>query len=197
MNPDSCTLYENCECPSCPLDQDNNLWYSEDEVCKNPDFHIIGNSMKKLKKKGAPGYFTLETLNRDFIVRKGTDGVDPDLPDSVKDPWKAYQKREKTWLKKHPEISRERREAMRASGLKSIQSIQKPLSHPSVLEMVNPKGVTTRLSPDASQKSGNKEEIEKMCESIDETEKEFVNPHGTGTEKSVSNYRLGLIGEEK
>ena len=128
---------------------------------------------------------------------KGTEGADPDLPDSVKDPEMEYQEKEKTWLRRHPEISRERREAMRALGLKSIQSIQNPLSHPSILEIVNPKGVVTRLGPDTSQKSGNKEEIEQMCESIDETKKEFVNPHGTGTEKSASNYRVGLIGEEK
>ena len=153
MNPNSCTLHENCECPLCPLDQDNNVWYSEDETCKNPDFHIISNSMKKLKKKGAPGYFTLQMLNRDFIVRKGTEGVDPDLPDSIRDPLEEYQEREKTWLKKHPEISKERKEKMRELGLKSIQSIQKPLSHPSVSEMVNPKGTISRLSLQSPQKS--------------------------------------------
>ena len=153
MNSNSCALYQNCECPLCPLDQDNNVWYSEDEICKNPDFHIIGNTMKKLRRKAARGYFTLQMLNRDFIVRKGTEGADPDLPDSAKDPWKEYQRREKTWLRRHPEISRERREAMRALGLKSIQSIQKPLSHPSILEIVNPKGVTTRLNPQSPQKS--------------------------------------------
>ena len=153
MNSDRCTLYDNCECPLCPLDQDNNVWYSEDEICKNPEFHIIGNSMKKLKKKGAPGYFTLKMLNRDFIVRKGTEGIDPDIPDSVKDPEMEYQKREKSWLRRHPEISRERREAMRALGLKSISSIQKPLSHPSISEIVNPKGIITSLNPQSPQKS--------------------------------------------
>ena len=132
MNPDSCALYQNCECPLCPLDQDNNVWYSEDEICKSPQFETMTNSMKKLKKKGAPGYFTLEMLDRSYIVRRGTEGIDADLVDSAKDPWKEYQEREKTWLRRHPEISRERREAMRALGLKSIQSIQKPLSHPSV-----------------------------------------------------------------
>ena len=154
MNPESCILFENCECSLCHLDQDNNVWYSEDEICKSPDLHIIGNSMKKLKKKAAQGYFTLQMLNRDFIVRKGTEGTDPDLPDSVKDPLEEYQRREKTWLRKHPEISRERREAMRVLGLKSIQSIQKPLSHPSISEIVNPKGVASHLNPETPQKLG-------------------------------------------
>ena len=153
MNPDSCALYQNCECPVCPLDQENIVWYSENEICKNPDFHIISNTMKKLRRKAAQGYFTLQMLNRDFIVRKGTEGIDPDLPDSVKIPLEEYQKREKKWLRRHPEISRERREAMRALGLKSIQSIQKPLSHPSISEIVDPKGIITRLSPQSSQKS--------------------------------------------
>ena len=153
MNPESCALYENCECPLCSLDQDNNVWYSEDEICKNPKFETVSNSMKKLKKKGALGYFTLQMLNRDFIVRKGTEGADPDLPDSIKDPWKEYRKREKTWLRRHPEISEERKEKMRELGLKYIASIQKPLSHPSISEMVNPKGVTTRLSPQSPLKS--------------------------------------------
>ncbi|MDA8055581.1 MAG: hypothetical protein M0Z77_08060 [Thermoplasmatales archaeon] len=162
MNPDSCALYQNCECPSCPLEVDSNqVWYSEDEICKNPDFHIINNSMKKLKKKGAPGYFILQILNRDFIVRKGIEGIDPDLPDSIKDPLKEYQKKEKTWLRRHPEISVERREAMRALGLKSIQSIQKPLSHPSISEILNPKGMITSLSPQSPQKSVESGGIEK------------------------------------
>jgi hypothetical protein len=147
MNPESCLLFDNCECPLCPLDQDNNVWYSEDEICKNPEFEPITTSMKKLKRKAAQGYFTLEMLNRDFVVRKGTEGIDPDLPDSMKDPWKEYQRREKTWLRKHPEISRERKEKMRELGLKSIASIQNPLSHPSISEIADSKGVITRLDP--------------------------------------------------
>ena len=147
MKPNSCALHENCECPLCPLDQNNDVWYSEDEICKNPKFETVSNSMKKLKKKGALGYFTLQMLNRDFVVRKGTEGTDPDLPDSVKDPLEEYQKREKTWLKKHSEISEERKEKMRALGLKSIQSIQRPLSHPSISETVNQKGTIHSSRP--------------------------------------------------
>ncbi|MEM3489672.1 MAG: hypothetical protein QXO75_08490 [Nitrososphaerota archaeon] len=57
--------------------------------------------MKKLKRKGAQGYFTLEMLNRDFIVRKGTEGLDPDLLDSIRDPQEEYTNKERTWLRKH------------------------------------------------------------------------------------------------
>ena len=151
--PESCPLYEKCECPLCPLVQDNNVWYSEDEICKNPKLEVITNSMRKLKKKAAQGYFTLEMLNRDFIVRWGTEGIDPDLPDTIKDPWREYRRREKAWLGKHPEISRERREAMRSLGLKSIQSVQKPLSHPSISELVDSKGIITHLDPQSPLKT--------------------------------------------
>ncbi len=154
MNPEGCALYQNCECPLCPLEVDSNqVWYSEDEICKSPDFHIISNTMKKLRRKAAQGYFTLEMLNRSYIVRRGTEGADPDLPDSVKDPLEEYQEREKTWLRRHPEISEERKEKMRELGLKSIQSIQKPLSHPSISEIADSEGVTTSLSPQSPQKS--------------------------------------------
>ena len=154
MSSDSCSLSEKCDSPLCPLIQDYNVWYSEDDICKNPEFESITRSMKKLKRKAAQGYFTLEMLNRDFVVRKGTEGIDPDLPDSIEDPWKENQTREKTWLRKHPEISRERREAMRELGLKSIQSIQKPLSHPLISEIIDSKGVVTRLDPSSLLESG-------------------------------------------
>ena len=137
------------------------VWYSRDDICKNPHFEAVTSSMRKLKKKAAQGYFTLEMLNRDFIVRWGTEGIDPDLPDTIKDPWNEYQRREKAWLGKHPEISRERREAMRALGLKSIQSIQKPLSHPSISELVGSKGVIVRLDPPSLLESGQNGGFEK------------------------------------
>lgn len=155
MNPESCSLFDKCECPLCPLVSDSNqIWYSEDEICKNPEFELITRSMKKLKRKAAPGYFTLEMLRREFIVRKGTEGIDPDLSNSTEDPVSEHLRRESIWLKRHPEISKERKERMRELGLKSVASIQKPLSHPSISEIVNPKGVTTRLNPETPQKLG-------------------------------------------
>ncbi|MEM0136142.1 MAG: hypothetical protein QXU18_13110 [Thermoplasmatales archaeon] len=120
-----CLLYDKCECPLCPLEDDPvSVWYSEDDICKNPQFQVITSSMKKLKRKGAQGYFTLRMLNRDFVVRKGTEGLDPDLPDSIMNPQEEYAKKEGTWLRKHPEISKERKKEMRERGLRSIQSIK-------------------------------------------------------------------------
>ncbi|MEM3845353.1 MAG: hypothetical protein QXU98_06600 [Candidatus Parvarchaeota archaeon] len=94
--------------------------------------------MKKLKRKGAQGYFTLRMLNRDFIVRRGIEGIDPDLPDSVKNPEKEYQRREELWLRRHPEIPKTKKEEMRERGMKAMKSIQKPLSRPSVFKTTEP-----------------------------------------------------------
>ncbi|MEM3192640.1 MAG: hypothetical protein QW292_11275 [Candidatus Parvarchaeota archaeon] len=95
MNPSSCPLYGRCECPLCPHGENTiSVWYLEDDICKNPQFQTKTNSMKKLKKKEAQGYFTLKMLNKDFIVRRGTEGINPNLPDSVKNPRRKYQKRE-------------------------------------------------------------------------------------------------------
>ncbi|MEM3192764.1 MAG: hypothetical protein QW292_11940 [Candidatus Parvarchaeota archaeon] len=154
MKPVDCLLYDKCECPLCPLEEDSvSVWYSEDEICKNPQFQVITNSMKKLKRKEAQGYFTLEMLNRDFIVRKGTEGLDPDLLDSIRDPQEEYTNKERTWLRKHPEISKERKKEMRERGLKSIQSIKNTIPHPSISEMIDLKGDVTRLSRETSKRS--------------------------------------------
>ncbi|MGC8618676.1 MAG: hypothetical protein ACP5UZ_08100 [Thermoplasmata archaeon] len=146
---ESCPLYEKCECPLCPLaNNPMQVWYSEDDICKNPDFETISRSMKKLKRKAAQGYFTLDMLNRDFIVRRGTEGVDPDLPDTVKDPLKEYERREKAWLHKHPEISRERSDNLIARGkslAESRKSIQKVPSDNAFSEMTVHEGIIRSL----------------------------------------------------
>ena len=155
--PEGCPLYEKCECPLCPLSNNPmQVWYSEDEICKNPQFEDVTNSMKKLKRKGAQGYFTLEMLNRDFIVRKGIEGIDPDLPDTVKDPIREYRKREVAWLGKHPETSEERSDNLRQRGKSLAESRKKVLkaySDNAFSEITAPKGVITRLSPEISKKT--------------------------------------------
>jgi hypothetical protein len=105
--------------------------------------------MKKLKRKAAQGYFTLEMLNRDFIVRKGTEGIDPDLPDTVKDPIREYRRREEAWLGKHSEISEKRSDNLRQRGkslAESRKKVQKGYSDNAISEMIAPKGVIARLS---------------------------------------------------
>ncbi|MEM0050702.1 MAG: hypothetical protein QXW39_09255 [Candidatus Bathyarchaeia archaeon] len=158
MKPTDCPLYYRCQCSLCPLeDNPSAIWYTEDPVCKNPKFQVVTNSMKKLKRKGAQGYFTLKMLNRNFIVRKGIQGIDPDLPSSIKNPEKEYQRREELWLKRHPELSEEKKKKMRERGKKSLGFIQKPLSRPSIFKMNDSKRVITGPSVDILQKSSEKE----------------------------------------
>ncbi|MEM3859370.1 MAG: hypothetical protein QW478_08180 [Candidatus Micrarchaeaceae archaeon] len=104
MKPVDCPLYNRYECSLCPI-EDNpvSVWYSEDEICKNPKFQVVTNSMRKLKKKQTEGFFTLRMLNRNFIIRRGTRGLDPDLPETVRDPLREYMRREEKWILKHPE----------------------------------------------------------------------------------------------
>lgn len=165
--PESCKFFDSCSANLCPLDSrlKEMLWRPEenesDDICKDPEITGLQfvRTQKKIRKatrkkdQNRDDYFSYEMLNRDFVVRKGTEGIDPDLPDPVKDPWKEYRKREEAWLRHHPIISDARKEKMRALGLKSIQSIQKPLSHPSIFEIANPKGIITRLDPQSPQKS--------------------------------------------
>ncbi|MEM4067645.1 MAG: hypothetical protein QXV17_12390 [Candidatus Micrarchaeaceae archaeon] len=158
MKPIDCSFYGRCECPLCPLE--NNplaIWYTEDPVCKNPEFPTIINVMKKLKKKQAEGFFTLRMLNRNFIVRRGIKGLNPDVSETVRDPLREYKKREEKWIVKHPEIPEWKVESMKERGKKSLGFIQKPLSRPSIFEMNDSKRVITGPSVDILQKSSEKE----------------------------------------
>ncbi|MEM3862159.1 MAG: hypothetical protein QW203_06745 [Thermoplasmatales archaeon] len=145
MKPVDCPSYGSCECPLCPLDDSHAaVWYSDDDICRNPDFKVVSKTMRKLKRKGAEGYFTLAMLNREFIIRKGIKGIDPDLPDTVKDPEKEYQRREKLWLKKHPEISEVRKMEMK-ERLKTLKSIQNTPSTGADFEVSRSERVINRL----------------------------------------------------
>lgn len=156
MDTESCSYLEKYECPLCPLAANHNqIWYSEDDICKNEQFETVTKSMKKLNRKAAQGFFTLGMLDRGFIVRRGVEGIDPDLPDSMKDPWKEYQSREKMWLKKHPEISVSRSVKLKLRGKalgESRKSIQKVPPDNAVSDIIDSTGVITRLSPQTLQK---------------------------------------------
>ncbi|MEM4067976.1 MAG: hypothetical protein QXV17_14070 [Candidatus Micrarchaeaceae archaeon] len=162
MKPIDCTLYNKCECPLCPLENNPlEIWYSEDNICKNPQFPTITNSMRKLKKKQAEGFFTLRMLNRNFIVRRGIKGLNPDVSETVRDPLREYKIQEERWLKKHPEIPEQKIESMRERGRKSLGFIQKPLSRPSIFESDYPGYDNTHLDVDTSKKSSENGGIEK------------------------------------
>jgi len=116
--PKDCPYYDNCSANLCPLDSivSKRIWLPEEndtyEICRNPEF--AGMQFVKTQKKirralrnrteERDDYFTYEMLNRNFIVRPEIRGVPSDPPENVKDSMAWYAKKEKAWLRKHPEI---------------------------------------------------------------------------------------------
>jgi len=108
-----CKNYDACSAPLCPLDEQSlrhGLWYPDEEVCTLRDHSgllWIRNQKRLIKKAGrADRHFTLEMLNRNCIIRRGIEGLDPDAPEGMQ---------LRRWLKAHPErrdLSKEDREKM-------------------------------------------------------------------------------------
>lgn len=130
----SCPYFDGCEDQICPMDplKEKRIWYSEEGLCLNPEYKkdraVI--SQKKLAKKHAPGYFTFEMLNRDIIVKKGIQGIDPDIPESVdrrgqKAIDSLYREREEAWIAGHPELTDTQREKMRERGMKGLDALKR------------------------------------------------------------------------
>ena len=115
--PKDCKYFHTCSASLCPLDPEvsKKVWLPEEsdteEICRNPEFvgmqFII--TQKKIRKalrnrkQERDDYFTYGMLNRNFIVRPGVRGVPSDPPENVKDSMAWYAKKEKAWLRKHPE----------------------------------------------------------------------------------------------
>ncbi|AAT42938.1 hypothetical protein [Picrophilus oshimae] len=123
-----------CNNQICPMLNDNSryIWYSDEDTCSNPEYrnNIVVINQKKLKKKNAPGYFTYNMLNRNFVIKKGITGIDPDVPDSIdskgqKSVDKLYNDREESWFKEHPELTREQIEKNRKLALKGSEALKK------------------------------------------------------------------------
>jgi len=112
VSPEDCKHWDLCSAPICPLEDKiknlNYIWYPDEEICPKHKYQFI-KTQKKIKKKARDldKYFTLEMLNRNFIVGTGIVGLDPD---------KEEGPQLKRWMEKHPlkrQISDEEREAIR------------------------------------------------------------------------------------
>lgn len=93
----NCKFYALCEVPFCPLDPASfkGIWYPGEEICRS---RIHGNllwiqTQRKLVKVGTEGYFTMEMLGRDCILKSGIQGLDPD---------KEERLQLQAWKKGHP-----------------------------------------------------------------------------------------------
>jgi hypothetical protein len=107
-------------------------WYSDEDICSSSKFkdHRVVVTQRKIAKKGSEGYFSYSMLNRDIVVKKGIQGIDPDIPGSVERKGdnaiqSLYQEREESWISGHPEISKEQRERMREEGMKRSDALKR------------------------------------------------------------------------
>ena len=123
-----------CNNQICPMLKDKSklIWYSDEDVCNNPDYknELTVINQKKLKKKNAKGYFTYEMLNRNFIIKKGIEGIDPDVPSSIdlkgqKAVDKLYADREKAWFNSHLGLTYDQIKRKRITGMKNIEALKR------------------------------------------------------------------------
>jgi hypothetical protein len=93
----ACTLFESCLAPLCPLDTTSlkGVWYADEEICRSRTYANLPwiRSQRKIGRVKARGYFTLEMLQRNCIVKRGITGLDPD---AVEEP-QLHR-----WLADHP-----------------------------------------------------------------------------------------------
>lgn len=100
MTSPECKSFDTCSAPLCPLDPESlqcGVWFSTEEICRNREYgklNWIKMQRKIARKTKDDGYFTLEMLNRNCVVGKGMQGLDPD---------KTEEMQLKRWLKTHPE----------------------------------------------------------------------------------------------
>jgi hypothetical protein len=89
----SCSLYENCNAPMCPLDQTSlkGVWYPDEEICRSRMYGSLPwiQAQRKLSRVKAAGYFTIEMLTHLTVIRKGISGLDPNVP---------YEQQLRSWL---------------------------------------------------------------------------------------------------
>lgn len=121
MTIEKCNHYETCSAPLCPLDKESledGLWFPEEEICRNREFGKLQwvKMQKKIVKKANPDfYFTFEMLNRNFMVKKNIEGIDPDKPEELqlKRWFKTHRKLEKL-TESERQLKAERMEYVRA-----------------------------------------------------------------------------------
>ena len=104
MKSSDCRRFEACDAPLCPLDEQSlecGIWYPGEAICG-----MRGNwklpwvkAQKKIAKVGARAdrYFNFQMLNRNCIIGRGMEGLDPD---------KEEGPQLRKWLKAHPSSRR-------------------------------------------------------------------------------------------
>ncbi|MHB8772805.1 MAG: hypothetical protein ACYC7J_17565 [Syntrophales bacterium] len=107
----ACTLFENCMAPLCPLDPASlkGVWYADEEICRSRTHANLPwiKGQRRIGRVKARGYFTLEMLKRNCIVKRGIAGLDSDQEE---------EPQLRRWLADHPKrrgMSEEKKAALR------------------------------------------------------------------------------------
>lgn len=112
MTDNKCRNFDTCNAPLCPMDERSLkwLWYTTEDLCilrmAKPPRWI--KAQRKLRRIKAQGYYTLAMLSHDCIIKRGTEGLNPDLEAE-----ESIQL--ERWFRDHPakrELSEEERRAM-------------------------------------------------------------------------------------
>ena len=90
MNIEQCRLFEECEAPLCPLEENSikhGIWYPDEEICRAKKFQSLKwiKRQKRIAKLGLTidsGLFTARMLESLRRVSKGIKGANPDNIDS-------------------------------------------------------------------------------------------------------------------
>ena len=127
-----CKHFYYCEAQFCPMAMvENTSWYPDEAICDLPEYsrNIIIKNQKSIRKKHPDPdlYFSYRMLNREFFIKKGIKGVDPDLPGNITsraDKEKIYKEREDDWIAAHPIITEERKAQMKRQGELVYKALQ-------------------------------------------------------------------------
>ena len=122
MTSPQCKRFDTCNAPLCPLDEQSlkhSIWYPDEEICRAKLFSALPwiKAQRKIAKRASrmDRYFTLQMLKRNCIIKKGIEGLDPDLDEALQ---------LKRWLKAHPvkkEPTDQERKVMRQRFKKIIR----------------------------------------------------------------------------
>lgn len=123
MNVEKCGLFEGCDAPLCPLQQntlEGGLWYPDEEICRARKFQSLPwiKKQKRIAKLGLTpddGFLPVSMLTAIQVVTKNLKGADPDDFES-----------EAKWLKQRAEkratVSQKRGNTKAGKGKKLVTS---------------------------------------------------------------------------
>jgi hypothetical protein len=145
-----CKYFDDCSAPLCPRDEGvaDRTWFPDEDICRLKDVPEWVKRQRKVSRKAAEGgYFTLAMLRHDCRIAQGIKGVDPDGTD------RERAADEAAWFVKHPAITAEEREKLKARGEKNkgvlaLHRASKTTREAGVNILPNKKGIWIPLSPE-------------------------------------------------